>query len=281
MSANVNPSRPDPKKIERFVDLMTQQAVGGLSEDENLELENLVGALELTPQEVEREKQRLELTAASVDMALAENTSSPLPRGLRDKVLLQAGENFSQKDRAIEDPVSEPSVVRKPVSSSLPNWREVVSILAAAACLFVLVGNWQRIFPAPAPTVAQLQAEFLQSNPVDLVKVDWKPGPDDTGTEVSGNVVWSKREQQGFMTFKNLKINDPAAEQYQLWIFESADQKYPVDGGVFDITDDEVAVSINAKIAVENSVLFAITVEKPGGVVVSDRSRIAALASVE
>ena len=52
-------------------------------------------------------------------------------------------------------------------------------------------------------------------------------------------------------------------------------EPHPVDGGVFDVTrNGEVIIPIDAKIAVSNPTAFAITVEKPGGVVVSDRSRI-------
>ena len=65
--------------------------------------------------------------------------------------------------------------------------------------------------------------------------------------------------------------------QYQLWIFDARrDERYPVDGGVFDAAADtaEVIVPIDAKIEVGTPVLFAVTVEKPGGVAVSNRKRI-------
>jgi anti-sigma-K factor RskA len=54
-----------------------------------------------------------------------------------------------------------------------------------------------------------------------------------------------------------------------------------VDGGVFDVSSDgEVIVPINARLRVSRATLFAVTVEKPGGVVVSSRERIAALAKI-
>ncbi|MEM7228940.1 MAG: anti-sigma factor, partial [Planctomycetota bacterium] len=78
-----------------------------------------------------------------------------------------------------------------------------------------------------------------------------------------------------------LEANDPSVMQYQLWIFDaerSAD--HPVDGGVFDIPagGGEVIVPIDPKLAVSDATLFAITVEQPGGVVVSARERIVLLA---
>lgn len=83
------------------------------------------------------------------------------------------------------------------------------------------------------------------------------------------------------MRFKGLVANDPQVFQYQLWIFDAQrDERHPVDGGVFDVPPgaDEVIVPIHAKLPVGQPVLFAITVEKPGGVVVSDRERIALVA---
>jgi hypothetical protein len=51
---------------------------------------------------------------------------------------------------------------------------------------------------------------------------------------------------------------------------------------VFDIPagQNEVIIPIDAKIAVNAPVMFAVTMEKPGGVVVSGREHIVALAKV-
>jgi hypothetical protein len=47
------------------------------------------------------------------------------------------------------------------------------------------------------------------------------------------------------------------------------------DGGVFDVTSTgEVVVSITAKLHVDDATLFAVTIERPGGVVVSRREHI-------
>jgi hypothetical protein len=53
--------------------------------------------------------------------------------------------------------------------------------------------------------------------------------------------------------------------------------------GVFDIPPgkDEVIVPIAAKLKVARPYMFAITIGKPGGVVVSSRERIPLLAKVE
>jgi anti-sigma-K factor RskA len=83
------------------------------------------------------------------------------------------------------------------------------------------------------------------------------------------------------MRFGGVAPNDPTEQQYQLWIFDATrPEATPVDGGVFDIGESgEVIVPINAKLPVREAAAFAITVEQPGGVVVSDRSRLALLAA--
>jgi anti-sigma-K factor RskA len=78
-------------------------------------------------------------------------------------------------------------------------------------------------------------------------------------------------------------VNSPTKEQYQLWIFDkNQSDKTPVDGGVFDVTTEgEVLVSIHPKLKVQEAFLFAVTIEKPGGVVVSSRERLPLLANVD
>ena len=85
------------------------------------------------------------------------------------------------------------------------------------------------------------------------------------------------------MRFRGLPKNDGSKETYQLWIFDKTQKKEtPIDGGTFDVTTDgEVIIPINAKLKAQGPALFAITIEKPGGVVVSDRKKLAALAKVE
>ena len=91
------------------------------------------------------------------------------------------------------------------------------------------------------------------------------------------------------MRFKNLAAMDPSKEQFQLWIFDKTrDDKFPVDGGVFDLdaatldpATGEYVVRINSTLPIREPAAFAVTVEKPGGVVVSDRSRVVTLAPVK
>ena len=83
------------------------------------------------------------------------------------------------------------------------------------------------------------------------------------------------------MRFVGLAAHDPTKTQYQLWIFDKdRDDKYPVDGGVFDAgPNGEVIIKISPKLHVDEPVLFAVTVEASGGVVVSKRERIVVTAA--
>ena len=84
------------------------------------------------------------------------------------------------------------------------------------------------------------------------------------------------------MRFKGLAANDAKQIQYQLWIFDAdRPEATPVDGGVFDVASNgEVIVPISAKLPVGKPTLFAVTIERPGGVVVSKRERIVVTAAL-
>lgn len=98
---------------------------------------------------------------------------------------------------------------------------------------------------------------------------------------VAGEVVWDGRSQQGFVTLSGLEPNAQGEHQYQLWVFDAArDDRYPVNGGVFDVPAGaaHVTVPVRPALFVARPVAFAVTLEQAGGVVVSDRRRLMALA---
>lgn len=153
--------------------------------------------------------------------------------------------------------------------------------LAAAACLALALLAWlPRLSLNVSPAPADLRAQFIAHKPADLVRWSWTATDDPSAKGLAGDIIWSDAEQKGYMRFKGLAKNDPAREQYQLWIFDKQRKaEYPVDGGVFDIAaDGEVVIPIDPKLHVFNANMFAVTVEKPGGVARSDRERVPALA---
>jgi len=184
----------------------------------------------------------------------------------------------------------------------------VAGWIAAAACLLLAVGALVyktrpvvvTVAPAAsapaaplgappalsAPALAEETATALRARLAALPttrRAEWTPTKDLAAKGASGDVVWNADEQRGVMRFRGLAKNEAKSLQYQLWIFDkSRDEKYPVDGGVFDIDDEtgDVVVPIRAKLPVTAPTLFAVTVEKPGGVVVSKRERIVVTAKL-
>lgn len=166
-------------------------------------------------------------------------------------------------------------------------------LLAAAAILLALFGWLRRgaepvsITP-PSPSASSSAPESAASAREALLlmagtaSAPWTATKDPSATGATGDVVWHSGVQRGYMRFRGLAPNNPAETQYQLWIFDGErDERYPVDGGVFNVgPNGEIVVAIEAKLHVSKPTLFAITVEKPGGVVVSSRERIVLTASL-
>lgn len=112
--------------------------------------------------------------------------------------------------------------------------------------------------------------------------VPWVPSADPAAMSATGEVIWDAARQRGVLRIRGLVPNDPRLAQYQLWIIDAErDARYPVDGGVFDVdSNGEVLIPVTARLAVGRPTLFAITLEKPGGVVVSTRERLVLAAPV-
>jgi len=255
---------------DRWEELKVAELLFGLTAAEQTEL------AALTPKFAEDEAQPMEQVIAALDITWADAQATPLPEHLREKILQQA-----QAELRVTG--SEPTVTtlsREPVH---PTRRNVVPWLVAAACLAFAAFVWfgQRPAEVAQTSAAQLREELLRSGGT-LVQVPWSAGPTPIAG-VTGDVVWDSQLQQGYMRFSGLPINMPNREQYQLWIFDkNQSDKTPIDGGVFDITSaGEVVVPIDAKLHVQEPFMFAVTIEKPGGVVVSSRERLPLLAQVE
>lgn len=216
----------------------------------------------------EFESDEMERVAASV--ALAGLRVEPMPAALRTRIEADAEAWFNRPGA---------TVTRLPARSrpatAWGGW-----LAAAAALLLAVLGWWPAEQPGePGVSPAELLAE-LQARPGTRV-IPWSATEDPAAGEAEGAVWWNPAAQVGLMRFRGLQPNDPAVAQYQLWIFDAErDERYPVDGGVFDVPAgaDEVLVPIRARLPVGEAVLFAVTVEPPGGVVVSSRERIALVA---
>lgn len=223
------------------------------------------------------------------DRAMGETAEEPFAE---DRAMLEQFELAMAATLLATIPIEPmPAHLRARLAPPKKRTRPSIAWLLAAACLVVAIFVWMKkpkIVTVRVPVAATSSAphvptlvesrEALRKEP-DAVTWSWSATKDPASTQASGDVVWSAAKQEGYMRFSGLQPNDPKITQYQLWIFDAErDEKYPVDGGVFDVTTGETIVKIHKQLDVKRATLFAITVEKPGGVVVSKRERIVLLA---
>lgn len=262
---------------QHLQELLAGKVLGDLSTEEMQEFGELFSAPH------SKDLQELEQAAASLQWALSDASKPALPDSLRRRIA-SASESLVV---AIETQPNRLSVARRIDASSISEfrWREGIAWLAVAASLFIASQLWLSNNPLQQPSTKMLSAAESRSAMLaqmpDLIRVDWSSGKTPFDNSVSGDVVWSNTNQAGFMRFVGMPPNDPAQEQYQLWIIDPERDAEPIDGGVFDIASNgEVVVPIQAKLKVLKPAAFAITIEKPGGVVVSTQERLPLLAQV-
>ncbi len=156
-----------------------------------------------------------------------------------------------------------------------------VSALAALVVLGIAIYLLWKSRSEGEVDPAALQAQVEQAN--DHVQWELAATPEDpaVGEGAGGSVLWSSELQAGVMKLQGLAVNDPTEAQYQLWIIDETREGPPVDGGVFNVTTDgqELVIPIDAKLLVGKPKAFAITVERPGGVVVSAQERVVMVAA--
>ncbi|MCG8587832.1 MAG: anti-sigma factor [Proteobacteria bacterium] len=260
---------------ERLNELLADRATQGLDDVEQRELDGLLLRLPDT------DADELDRCAAAIDLALVPVSHEPLPAHLRERVLVDARAYLASGD-ATRARWAAPREV--PSAPSKTPWAAPAGWLAAAAILvFALLGVVPPLLEPAPPNPVDARNDLL-ANQADAIRIAWTATGDPAGPEATGDVVWSDQRQQGYMRFSGLAANDPSVSQYQLWIFDATrDERHPVDGGVFDIPagETEVVVPIHARLPVAQAALFAITVERPGGVVVSTRERLPLLAKVD
>ena len=280
----------ESEKKEKMLKLLLDQATIGLDKNEQAELERLRKKFPDLADD-----QSFDEAAAAISLSTIEEVAR-MPDSLRAKITADAENYFADESSAVkavkkdetasQDHTRPAHIVEEP---KRPFWQWLTPVFAGVGCIALLASLWINnsrqtgpvVDSSPKPPViltAKEKQEQLIASAKDLVKTAWTSPTKDKN--LAGEVVWSDSKQQGFMRFSGLPVNDKAKETYQLWIFdETQDEKTPIDGGVFDIDKGgEVVVPIDAKLRVRNPKMFAVTVEKPGGVVVSKREKIVALA---
>lgn len=255
---------------DRILRLLADRAMGELAEVDGVELDRYLAANPQIDADV--------LDRAAAQAVLAWQAGAPpsrLPEALREKLQAAATAHFAGAAglHVVDAPRQGARLKRPGQRLRILPWLTAAAIVLAAAGWW---RAWRTAIPEPPP--AQAYDRFVQETP-NLIRSTWQAKDAGAGA-ISGGVVWSDQRQVGFVRLAGLPRNDPSREQYQLWVIDPKRDKHPVDAGVFDTTaTGETIVRILPRLPVQQPVAFAITREKPGGVVVTD-GPILAVASV-
>jgi hypothetical protein len=275
-------SIPNTPEVLRAKDLMVAAALGTLSDAERGELLTIQSSL--TAKGV-----RMTTLADEADLLIGEAIAAMAPKALGAMPAASRERLESLGKALISKPAASPVAGRiEPSHSSsggLAGW-----IVAAGAAIVATLG-WIRpttTTPALDPIVPAAQQRLALLGKEGTQVIEWSTGPDPRAPEVKGDIVWNTTLQKGFLRFRSAVRNDPQREQFQLWIFDKEREQFAVDGGVFNLADNaidpksgDIVIPIDAKLKVFDPTLFAVTSERPAGVVVTDPKRIVVLAKPE
>lgn len=265
-----NSSREDDPEL---LELIAGRTLGDLSAEEQSKIDSSWS------ERTRGDAEELDRTAAAVALMFANENRIEIPDDLRARIREDAGDYL--RGAARNSAFGGSSNVELSQRESFQR-REIFAWIAVAASLLLAVGLWvsQQQRSATAPTMVAARTQLIQ-DAEDLIRVDWGPGKTPFESEVKGDIVWSTASQKGYMRFLDMPQNDPTIQQYQLWIIDPERDDEPIDGGVFDVAESgEVIIPIDAKLDVIAPAAFAVTIEKPGGVVVSTQERLPLLAAV-
>jgi anti-sigma-K factor RskA len=271
-------TQPNPNDPKSDSEILAGLVLGDLNDEERFRCAEALGG------DGRRELMELERAAAALHLALDVDEREPMPSALKDAIVAQ-GMNIVRSSGSVLPRKTQGKTQGRDPSETLPTgWtlRETIAWLACAASIALALWAWSgsRTSTIGANRPAAMR-ELLIAQAPDLIRASWSNGKTPWETTVGGDVVWSNERQQGFLRFIDMPVNDPTQEQYQLWIIDPSRDEEPIDGGVFDITESrESIVAIDAKLQVLQPKAFAVTIEKPGGVVVSTQERLPLLALV-
>ncbi|MEO8649659.1 MAG: anti-sigma factor [Acidobacteriota bacterium] len=274
-----------------LLDLLIKQATEGLDDAEKTELRKIESESDSA------EIPDFEITAAAIGL-LNINAAEQMPAYLHSRIQADSEKFFAASEKAASVERDHRYTSSPPSGAGRRSFFDWMGwAVAAAACIVLLANLWltrvsnspadrvqnQPVIVTPDESTPERQRQKLIETAPDVLVASVGAGNVANLKDISGDIVWSDSKQAGYMRFRGLPVNDKSKETYQLWIFdETQDPKTPIDGGTFDIDQNgEAVIPINAVLKARNPKMFAVTVEKPGGVVVSNRAKIVALAKTQ
>lgn len=272
-------------RFDTLLDLLIARSLHGLTDEEQAQLDLLLADLDETT--LRRLQDDLEAALATAGNASAlrgsaDHTSGDAPPpGLYQRLEEDADRFFGLAPSSVADlgarRAGDGRAAAVPDTAHAAGARRMALAgwlgWAAAAMLLVVVWSGR---PAPGPALptslppAEARAALLAE--ADTVTLPWAPSAWSEFEAVQGDVSWNDGRQEGYLRLVDMPPNDPSEAQYQLWIVDPERDSEPVDGGVFDVPagTGELIVPVRATLPVDRPVAFAITRERPGGVVVSE-----------
>ena len=279
-----------PMPPDEMFDLLADRAAFGLDNDEATQLDALIDRHGWVREDC------LDEVAArlAVSFEEADTASEEMPAGVAERIRAGVHAAIDAGDPGVLGRIgpADPTTGDAPIAPAgggggVMGWLGWVAA-AAAIAVAVMVANPTET--ARPQNRAQLVA-WIDQHPA-AVQWDWAPGLVDPDEDATGLVTFDPETQEGYMLIKGLEPNDPRFQQYQLWIWDQerepdpanpaplAENVHPVDGGVFDVNGEgEAVIPIDAKLIVGKPYLFAITVERPGGVAKSGKEHVPLIAA--
>jgi len=248
----------------RLTELLADQALVGLTNEQELELETLLA------REGREGEWSLATTAALLELGMLKSDDwEPMPEEVQHR-LVKAGNGWATATSSVLKPptLSESPVMAMSRRATRLVWSSGPWLVAAASFILVAIAvySW-------SPWTRQDIVHVVNRDP-DREVIHWKDWDNPEVKGVLGEVVWCEDQQLGYMRFVGLRPNDPSKEQYQVWIVDERGMGQRISGGVFDAEDDgETIVPVKPAMPVRGAKLFAVTIEPPGGLWVSDMTR--------
>ncbi|MEO6590288.1 MAG: anti-sigma factor, partial [Pyrinomonadaceae bacterium] len=261
---------------EKMLDLFILKATGGITKEE---LEQLSKLEEVFPEF--KDDISFELTTAAISL-IDLKIEEQMPAHLQARILADTDKYFAAPEKETGGSSNgETEEFQKTFVFDQPKksiWQSLGWLVATLAGIALAINLWitynrpkeiivqnppQQITPTPTPGLAEQRQQLVASG--NAAQKSWSDFDPKKPRNIEGDVVWSNTAQKGFVSFKNLPVNDKSKESYQVWIFDET-QKNPVSAGVFDANEaGEIIIPINAAIKINKPTMVGITAEKPGG----------------
>lgn len=272
---------------EELFDLLADRAAFGLDESEESRLEDLLSQHRWVREDC------LDEVAASLAVSFDEVVDAePMPTDVMARIRERVHADTDGDATGSTDdtsPIGRVDATTPPSGFAGSAWLGWTAA-AAAIAIAVVFARTEETATSVSPSSSTELASWIDDRPA-AIQWDWAPGLVNPDEDATGLVTFDPDSQEGYMLIKGLTPNDPRFQQYQLWIWDQerepdpanpsplANDVHPVDGGVFDVNSEgEAVIPINASLVINKPYLFAVTVERPGGVAKSDKSSVPLIA---